>query len=111
VSDAYGRQDAIALYQFLLGRGYLLPDPAADSALPVLPCPLPALKRGATPLTGVDMIKVIGLRPFLPKYKTSQRVIRSSMIALLLHEPLHSFVCSSMFNPGVLDLCRLLWPE
>jgi hypothetical protein len=58
VSDAYGRQDAIALYQFLLGRGYLLPDPAADSALPALPSPLPALKRGATPLTGVDMIKV-----------------------------------------------------
>jgi hypothetical protein len=58
VSDAYGRQDAVALYQFLLGRGYILPDPAADSALPVLPSPLPALKRGPTPLTGVDMVKV-----------------------------------------------------
>jgi hypothetical protein len=57
----------VALYQFLLGRGYILPDvsptstPAVancDVSLPRLPSPFPALKRKATPLTGVDMIKV-----------------------------------------------------
>ena len=51
------KQDAVALYCFLLNRGYILPEPAGG-ALPVLPSPLPALIRDATPLTGVDMIKV-----------------------------------------------------
>jgi hypothetical protein len=67
VNDITARADAVALYQFLLGRGYILPDvsptstPAVancDVSLPRLPSPFPALKRKATPLTGVDMIKV-----------------------------------------------------
>ncbi len=57
VNDSMAKQDAVALYCFLLNRGYILPE-RAGGELPVLPSPLPALIRDATPLTGVDMIKV-----------------------------------------------------
>ena len=60
--DSFAKKDAVALYQFLLGRGYILPEPTAATAatadLPIVPTQLPALRRDATPLTGVDMIKV-----------------------------------------------------
>lgn len=59
MNDSLALQDAVALYNFLQHRGYLAADPDLSSVLPVLPAQLPALKRQPSPLTGVDMIKVI----------------------------------------------------
>lgn len=46
-------QDATAIFHFLQRRGYILP---AEGFFCIPP--QPDLKRGATPLNGVDMIKV-----------------------------------------------------
>ena len=53
VNDAMALQDATAIFHFLQRRGYILP---AEGFF--CPPPQPDLKRGATPLNGVDMIKV-----------------------------------------------------
>jgi len=60
VYDSLAAMDAAALYQFLVHRGFVLPDTSpegADDALPQVPNPFPKPIREATPLSGVDMIK------------------------------------------------------
>lgn len=49
VSDELASNDALNLYKFLQGRGFIQQD--------VIPLPIPPLLRAPCPLTGMDMIK------------------------------------------------------
>jgi predicted deacylase len=53
VSDEYALQDAKAIYRFLQHRGYITQAATATATT----SEVPALKRDASPLTGVDMVE------------------------------------------------------
>ena len=95
VNDTLALKDATALFQFLQRRGYILAD-TSEGALP-LP-PLPSLLRDASPLTGVDMIKVrVGDDIYLNKINMVAFSIQQCVLFILnSFELLHTF-------------CRLVW--